>query len=85
VNKILPLTVVVKLKNSQNFSMTSNSRENMKGGVLVNIKVGNSRRQVAATLCGDTLLRRRCDKLLRAFSEIFVKIFIAAKEFCRRN
>ena len=31
---------VVKLKNRQNFSMTSNSRENMKGGILVNIKVG---------------------------------------------
>ena len=37
----------------------------------------HSRRQVAAT--------RRCDKSLRVYWVIFVKIFVAATEFFRRN
>ena len=57
-------------------------------------------RQVAATRCGDISLRmhrsgdqlqqhvaatHRSDKSLRVYWRIFVKIFVSATEFCRRN
>ena len=62
-----------------------NTREKKKDGAKIKLAKFKGRYTLGDKSLQHVAATRRCDKSLRVYWRIFVKIFFAATGFCRRN